>query len=108
MDGDGRGIEEEEGVYLWFTRGTIEGPSSSFYWSYGGREMMLEGWCGILVKEELCDGVIEIQKRSDRMMIMCLIFGEEMLQVICVYKPQSGKPDIQKNEFYDEMFMNGI
>ena len=29
----GRGIEEEEGGYLWSTRGTMEEPRSSFDWS---------------------------------------------------------------------------
>ena len=33
---------------------------------------------------------------------MCLMFGEEMIRVICDYAPQSGKPDIQKDKFYDE------
>ena len=28
------------------------------------------------------------------MMTMCLIFGEEMIRVICVYAPQSEKPDL--------------
>ena len=35
-------------------------------------------------------------------MTMCLIFGKEMIWVICVHEPQSGKPDIQ-NKFYDEL-----
>ena len=26
-----------------------------------------------------------------------------MIRVICVYTPQSGKPDIQKSKFYDEL-----
>ena len=56
----------------------------------------------MLVKEELCDSVVEIQ-RSDRMMTMCLIFGEEMIWVMCVYEFQSGKPDIQKDKFYDKL-----
>ena len=26
-----------------------------------------------------------------------------MIRVICVYAPQSGKPDIQKDKFYNEL-----
>ena len=26
-----------------------------------------------------------------------------MIRVICVYAPQSGKPDIQKDKFYDKL-----
>ena len=55
-----------------------------------------------MVKEELSESVVEI-RRSDRMMTMCLIFGEEMIRVICVYAPQNKKPDIQKHEFYDKL-----
>ena len=32
-----------------------------------------------------------------------LIFGKKIIWVICVYTPQSGKPDIQKEKFYDEL-----
>ena len=42
-------------------------------------------------------------RRSDRMMTLYLIFGKEMMQVICVYAPQSGKPDIQKDKLYDKL-----
>ena len=69
--------------------------------SYGGqRNDVGKGSVGLLVKD-LCESVDEIQKRSDRMMIMCLIFGEEIIWMICVYASQSGKPDIQKDKFYD-------
>ena len=34
---------------------------------------------------------------------MHLIFGEEMIQLICVYALQGGKPDIQKDKFYNEL-----
>ena len=59
-----------------------------------------KGSVGILVKEELCESVVEIG-RSDRMTTMCLIIGEEMIRAIFVYTPQSGKPDIQKNKLYE-------
>ena len=61
-----------------------------------------KGGVEILIKEELCESVVEIQKKSDQMMTMRLIFGEEMIQVICVYAPH-GKPDIQKDKFIDEL-----
>ena len=36
-------------------------------------------------------------------MTICLIFGEETIRVICVYASQNGKPEIQKDKFYDEL-----
>ena len=68
--------------------------------SYGGQEIILEKV--VLEYWSRSESVAKIQ-RSDRMVTMCLIFGEKMIQVICVYAPQSGKPDIQKENFYDEL-----
>ena len=69
-------------------------------------------WCGndnktvgvgILVKEELCEKVVEVRRRCDRVMGIGLVFGEEVVRVICAYAPQSGKPDSEKELFYEEM-----
>ena len=69
-------------------------------------------WCGnddktrgegILVKEELCENVVEVRRRLDRVMAIGLVFGEEVVRAICVYAPQSGKPESQKERFYEEV-----
>ena len=56
---------------------------------------------GILVKEQ-CENVVEVRRRCDRAMAIGLVFGEEVVRVICAYAPQSGKPDAEKR-FYEEM-----
>ena len=61
------------------------------------------GGVGILVKEELCEKVVEVRRRCDRVMGIGLVFGEEVVRVICAYAPQSGKPDSEKELFYEEM-----
>ena len=60
------------------------------------------GGVGILVKEELCEEVVEV-RRCDRVMAIGLVFEEEVVRVICAYAPQSGKPDAEKERFYEEM-----
>ena len=82
----------------------VEERRYKLWWS--GNDVGKSG-VGILVKDELCESVVEIRK-SDKMMKMCLKVGEEMIRVICVYATQSEKPDIQKDKFYDELVMNGI
>ena len=57
---------------------------------------------GILVKEELCENVVEVRRRCDRVMAIGLVFQKEVVRVICVYAPQSGKPDAEQR-FYEEM-----
>ena len=54
------------------------------------------GGLGISVKEEFCENVVEVRRRCDRVMAIGLVFGEEMVRVICAYAPQSGKPDSEK------------
>ena len=58
---------------------------------------------GILVKEELCENVVEVRRRCDRVMTIELVFGEEVVRLICAHAPQSGKPDSEKGRFYEEM-----
>ena len=68
-------------------------------------------WCGnddktrgvsILVKDELCENVVEVRRRCYRVKTIGLVFGEDVVRVICAYAPQSGKPDAEKERFYEE------
>ena len=61
------------------------------------------GGVGILVKEELCENVVEVRRRCDRVMAIGLVFKKEVVRVICAYAPQSGKSDAEKKRFYEEM-----
>ena len=61
------------------------------------------GGVGILVKEEISENVVEVRKKSDRVMAIVLTLDREVMRVICAYGPQSGKPDAEKVHFYDEM-----
>ena len=72
--------------------------------SYGGVENDDKtGDVGILVKEELSEKVVEVRRRCDRVMAIELLFGEDVMRVICAYAPHSGKPDAEKERFYEEM-----
>ena len=50
----------------------------------------------------MCEGVVE-DGRSDRVTPMVLMFGEEVVRVICAYGPQSGRAMAEKQRFYDEL-----
>ena len=61
------------------------------------------GGVGILVKEEISGNVVEVRRRSDRVMAIVLTLGQELVRILCAYAPQSGRPDSEKVCFYDEM-----
>ena len=61
------------------------------------------GGVGVLVKEEISGNVVEVRRKSDRVMAIVLTLGKEVMRVICAYGPQRGRPDAEKVHFYDEM-----
>ena len=42
------------------------------------------------MKEELCEKLVEVRRKSDRVMALVLAF-EEVTRVICAYAPQAGR-----------------
>ena len=61
------------------------------------------GGVGILVKKEIFGNIVEVRRKSDRVITIVLTLGREVMHVICAYGPQSGRPDAKKVRFYDEM-----
>ena len=55
-----------------------------------------------MVKEELCEMVVEVRRVSDRVMSV-VVFEEDVLRLICGYAPQSGRSFEEKQSFYDEL-----
>ena len=45
---------------------------------------------GVMVKEKLCEKVVEVRRVSDRVMTIELCFEEDVLRPICWYAMQSG------------------
>ena len=82
----------------------------------GSRKMGMKGrryklwWCGkgdgiggvgVMVKEELCEKVVDARRVSDS--DDCCFFEEDVLRLICGYDPQSGRSLEEKQSFYDEL-----
>src|SRR5450432_315163 len=71
-----------------------------FYWSGGDKGM---GGVGIMVAKEWVSSVIEVKRVSDRMMVIRMSVGKGVLNVVSVYGPQSGRPMVEKEDFYSEL-----
>ena len=71
----------------------------------GGQEMMQDskGWNFGERGNSLSGNVVEVRRKSDRVMAIVLTLDREVMLVICAYGPQSGRPDTAKVHFYGEM-----
>ena len=52
---------------------------------------------------ELIDRVVEVRRKSDRIMSIKLVLGVVILNVICVYAPQMGLSEDVKRAFWEEL-----
>ena len=63
---------------------------------------------GVMVKEEMCEKVVEVRMVSDRVMTHVVVFEEDVLSLICGYAPQNGSRLVEKQSFYYELKCGGI
>ena len=54
---------------------------------------------GISVDKELVDFVVEVRRKSDRIMTIKVLVGSEILNVVSVYAPLIGLTDDIKKQF---------
>ena len=80
----------------------------------GTRMLVMNGWryklrwsgkgdgVGVMVREKLCDKVVEVRRLSDRVKTV-VVFEENVLRLICGYALLSGRRFMEKQSFYDEL-----
>ena len=80
----------------------LKGKDSAYkaYWS--GNNNRTNG-VGILLAKKWTDSVFEVQRPSDRIILLKLIIGKEIYTFLSVYAPQTGRPDAEKDIFYDQL-----
>ena len=64
------------------------GRRYKLWWSENNDRM---GAVEIPVKEELCEKVVEIRRKSEQVIAMVLAFKEKAIRAISAYAPQVGK-----------------
>ena len=79
---------------------TIKGKDTRYklYWS--GNDKGTAG-VGVFVAEEFTEKVFEVQRVSDRIILVKLIVGQRVVTFLSVYAPQSGLSDEVKDLFFD-------
>ena len=58
---------------------------------------------GIFVAEKWVDSVVSVERHSERILVLKMV-GDRLLNVFTVYAPHSGKPDEEKECFWNEVF----
>ena len=81
---------------------TIKGKDTRYklYWS--GHYKGFAG-VGVFVAEEWIEKVFELQRVSDRIILVKLIVGQHVVTFLSVYAPQSGLSDEVKVLFFDQL-----
>ncbi|XP_021995940.1 craniofacial development protein 2-like [Helianthus annuus] len=67
---------------------------------YSGSDGAKNG-VGFLVSIELHKNVIEVIRHNDRIMVLRLVLGEQVVTVVCAYAPQVELGEQEKKEFWD-------
>ena len=68
-----------------------------------GNEAKTDG-VGIFVAEKWADNVVRVQRHSERILVLKMVLGDRLLNVFSVYAPHSGRPDGEKECFWNEVF----
>ena len=81
---------------------TIKGKDTRYklYWS--GNDKGTAGG-GVFVAEEWIEKVFEVERVSDRIILVKHIVGQRMVTFLSVYAPQSGLSDEVKDLFFDQL-----
>jgi len=88
-----------------------KGSSCKFYGAKGQRYKLF--WMGggerldgirIFVAEKWVDGVVSVERHSKRVLILRMVLDNGLLNVLSVYAPHSGKPEEEKESFWNEVF----
>jgi len=59
---------------------------------------------GIFVAEKWIDSAVSVERHSERILVLKMVLGNCLLNVFMVYAPHSGKPDEEKESFWDKVF----
>ncbi|KAL6495684.1 hypothetical protein OROGR_030247 [Orobanche gracilis] len=69
---------------------------------YSGKDRSRNG-VGIVIDKEMIDDVVEVSRKSDRIMSIKLVIGDEFLTIISAYAPQVGLDASIKQEFWEDL-----
>ena len=79
---------------------SLQGRKYKLWWS--GSQEGNDG-VGMWVKEELHDKVVEVRRVNNRVMSLSMVYGQDVVRVVCAYAAQRGKSMEEKEHFYEDL-----
>lgn len=64
-----------------------------------------ENGVGIIISAEYLNNIIDIKKKSDRLIMVKLVVRKQIWNIICAYAPQTGRSLSEKSSFWSEFEM---
>ena len=80
---------------------TVGGEDKYKFW-YSSSESGANG-VGIMLRQDLVQNVVEVERFSDRMMRIKLVLSKTVYHVLSVYAPQVGRPITEKEDFRNRL-----
>ena len=80
----------------------IKGRDSTYKFFWSGNDRGLGG-SGFLLAEKWTEKVFDVQRISDRIILIRLVIGKRVFTFLSVYAPQVGLPETEKDRFYDHL-----
>ena len=77
----------------------LEGKDSRYKFFWSGNDGGTAG-VGFLLAEKWVKNVSDVQRVSDRIILMKLVIGSSILTILSVYAPQCGLSEAEKDTFY--------
>ena len=59
---------------------------------------------GMFVAEKCMDSVVKVERHSERVLILKMVLDNSLMNVLTVYAPHLGKPEEEKENFWNELF----
>ena len=53
----------------------------------------------VMVTEDVCEKVVEVRRISDRLMVVVMLYGKQLVRIVCAYAPQAGLEEAVKDKF---------
>ena len=86
----------------WAGQKAKEVENTGFKLWYSGSAGIRNG-VGVLIDKSLKDGVVDVRRKGDRIILVKLVVGKLVLNIVSAYAPQAGLEMSAKRQFWEDL-----